>query len=53
MFSALVNFFFCGHEDENGDIKLAKDTKIWLLVIAAIVLSAFVLMVGVTVINKL
>lgn len=53
MFSALVNYFFCGHEDENGDVKLTKGTKIWLLMLAAAVLFAFGLMLAVTVINKL
>lgn len=53
MILALIHFFFCGHEDENGEIKLAKETKVWFLVLAAVVLIAFVLMITVTVINKL
>ncbi|MBC1893119.1 hypothetical protein HCA84_02445 [Listeria booriae] len=53
MFSALVNFFFCGHEDENGEIKLAKDTKTWLLVVAGTIIFAFILMISVTIINSL
>ena len=52
MFSALVNYFFCGHEDENGDIKLAKETKVWFLILAVVVLIAFVLMITVTAINR-
>ncbi|MBC1499361.1 hypothetical protein HB943_02010 [Listeria weihenstephanensis] len=52
MLESIINFFFCGHEDENGDIKLAKDTKIWLLVIASVVLLSFVLVITITAINR-
>ncbi|TDR53694.1 hypothetical protein DFP96_104288 [Listeria rocourtiae] len=51
MISALLNIFFCGHEDENGEIKLTKGTKFWLLLFSSGVLLAFILIITMTVLN--
>ncbi|WP_161564241.1 hypothetical protein [Listeria sp. SHR_NRA_18] len=51
MFSALVNFFFCGHEDEAGEIKLTKGTMRFITIFAGSVIFAVLLCISVLVMN--